>query len=53
VTQSGMSLASMAAAPATGGGSVAGGSIAASTLGPMRSYASRPTGNGASQGNRT
>ncbi len=53
VTQSGMSLASMAAAPATGGGSVAGGSIAASTLGPMRSYASRPTGNGASQGNGT
>ena len=52
VTQSGMSLASMAAAPATGGGSVAGGSIAASTLGPMRSYAIRPTGNGASQGNR-
>jgi len=51
VTQSGMSLASMAGAPATGGGSVAGGSIAASTLGPMRSYASRPTGNGAFQGN--
>ena len=53
VTQTGMSVASMAGVPATGGGSVAGGSIAASTLGPMRSYASRPTGNGASQGNRT
>jgi len=53
VTQTGMSVASMAAAPSTGGGSVAGGSIAASTLGPMRSYASRPTGNGASQANRT
>jgi hypothetical protein len=53
VSQTGMSVASMAGAPATGGGSVAGGSIGASTLGPMRSYASRPTGNGASQGNRT
>ena len=53
VTQSGMSVASMAGAPATGGGSLATGSVAASTLGPMRSYASRPTGNGASQANRT
>jgi hypothetical protein len=53
VTQTGMSVASMAGAPATSGGSLAGGSIAASTLGPMRSYASRPTGNGASQGSRT
>jgi hypothetical protein len=52
VTQTGMSVASMAGAGATGGGSVAGGSIAAGTLGPMRSYASRPTSNGASQGNR-
>jgi hypothetical protein len=52
VTQTGMNVASMAGAPATSGGSLAGGSIASSTLGPMRSYASRPTGNGASQGNR-
>jgi hypothetical protein len=52
VTQTGMSVASMAGAPATSGGSLAAGSIASSTLGPMRSYASRPTGNGASQGNR-
>jgi hypothetical protein len=52
VTQTGMSVASMAGAPATSGGSLAGSSIASSTLGPMRSYASRPTGNGASQGNR-
>src|SRR5260221_5481055 len=52
-TQSGMSLVSMAGAPAAGGGSVAGGPIAARTPGPLRSHFSRPTANGASQRNRT
>jgi hypothetical protein len=53
VTQAGISVASMAAAPSTGGASLAGGSVAASTLGPMRSFASRPTGNGALPVGRT
>jgi TrbL/VirB6 plasmid conjugal transfer protein len=53
VTQAGISVASMASAPSTGGASLAGGSVAASTLGPMRSFASRPTGNGTSPVGRT
>jgi hypothetical protein len=46
VSQTGMSVAATTLAPATAGGSVAGGGIAANTLGPMRSFASRPGGNG-------
>ena len=48
VTQTAMSAASIAGASSTSGASVGAGTLAASTMGPMRSYASRPTSNGSS-----